>query len=80
MCLNRTSMMNFAHGEELSMTKRKKAGVVQMRARKADITLFDQAARALGTTRSALIRHAAVAHARRILSLPEADSEEPSDG
>ena len=59
--------------------KRKKAGVVQMRARKADVALFDQAARALGTTRSALIRHAAVAHARRILSLPEADGEEPSD-
>lgn len=50
------------------MKKPKKLAVINMRCRRADLKLLDQAARALGISRSALIRHAAEAHARRVLA------------
>lgn len=39
---------------------------IQIRISKRDLSLIDQAAKELGITRSALIRHAAEAHARRV--------------
>lgn len=44
---------------------------INMRVRRDDLALIDQAAKELGITRSALIRHAAEAHARRIMARPE---------
>jgi uncharacterized protein (DUF1778 family) len=52
------------------MKRRKKTCTINIRARKADIALLDQAARAVGVSRSAIIRNAAEMWARRILSLP----------
>lgn len=50
------------------MPKRpKKKAVINMRARRADLDLIDQAARALRQTRSEFIRNAAETRARRVM-------------
>lgn len=48
--------------------KQKHDCVIQVRARTTDLDLIDQACAAVGITRSAMIRHAAEAHARRVLA------------
>lgn len=52
---------------------RKKNAVVQLRVQPAVLQVIDQAAKAVGVTRSALIRHAAEAHARRVLVTTDLD-------
>jgi uncharacterized protein (DUF1778 family) len=44
--------------------------VINMRIRRSDLALIDAAAKALGLSRSSLIRYAAEARARRVLALP----------
>lgn len=57
------------------MKQKQKMVSINMRARKVDVELIDQAAASVGTTRSALIRQAAEAHARRVLALtPQSQS------
>ena len=58
------------------MAKKRKMAVIQMRARKADVALIDRAAKIVGTSRSALIRQAAEAHARRVLSLVDGHKQD----
>jgi uncharacterized protein (DUF1778 family) len=50
---------------------------IKIRIQEEDVALLDQAAHSLGITRSALIRHGAEAHARRILSLPDDGNSDP---
>lgn len=49
--------------------RRQKMVSINIRARKADVELIDHAAKVVGTTRSALIRQAAEAYARRTLAI-----------
>lgn len=59
------------------MVKRAKAkkAVINMRVRKSDLALIDQAARVASVTRSALIRHAAEHYARRTLAITTTQGE-----
>lgn len=53
------------------MAKRKKPKktVINMRARRSDLDVIDQAARVLGMSRSAFIRTAAEVRARRVIEI-----------
>lgn len=65
------------------MTKRRKKrknAVINMRARRSDLDLIDQAARALGKTRSEFIRNAAEVRAMRVMEMVGAESVNYSEG
>jgi len=51
--------------------KTRNDAVINMRARPADIAIIDQAARALGKTRSAFMREAAEREARKVFAKPK---------
>lgn len=49
--------------------RQKKKAVINMRARRFDLDLIDQAAKVLGKTRSEFIRNAAEVRAMRVLEI-----------